>query len=119
MRRRQAAVLQYYGTESVVSLCGISVGDSRHTAVRGGEEIKRQCQEQPPLIKMLRLTLPDLTAHSYCLTLAWQCTHAAQFNSSTHTLSLLRMHAFVWVLFFVCILMHSQCLISVETRVHT
>lgn len=47
--------------ESLVSLCGIAVGDSRHTAVRGEEEIKRQRQQQPPLIKMLHLTLPDLT----------------------------------------------------------
>lgn len=32
-------------------MCGIAVGDSRHTAVRGEQEIKKQCQEQPPLIK--------------------------------------------------------------------
>lgn len=65
-----------YSNEGLVSSCGIAVGESKHVAVKGEGEIKRLCQEQPPLTKMLRLMLPDLTfilSHS-CMPMYSHCS---------------------------------------------
>ena len=80
---------QYYSEESLLSLCGITVGDSRHTAVRGEEEIKRQCQEQPPLIK----NAPSQAARSYIHTLSLM--HGNVFT----LLNLTSAHVFCHVLY--------------------
>ncbi len=93
------------------------MGDSRHTAVRGEEKIKRQRQEQPPLIKnalshAARSYIHSLSpmpgnvftphiltaAHTFCL----YCTA----KGYTHFYVITHMS---WC---------TQCLISLEKRVH-
>lgn len=71
---RKAAVAQ--ACVLAGGVCGITVGDNKHSAVRGEEEIERQRQEQPCLIKTFCLMLPDpafILSHS-CMEMYSPCS---------------------------------------------
>lgn len=118
MCNRKAGVLQasLKSEASLVSLYGITVGDSRHTALRGEEEIKRQCQDQPSFDE----NPPSQAATSYIHPLSLM--HVNEFTAlnltAAHTLCLdcTDTHICKYVMthrttLFIYILKHSDCLI--------